>query len=56
MGGYVFIIIFILLGVFLGVTTRFFTGFGENLGWNRMKELGLDEDRSGDDEPDSRLK
>ena len=45
MGSYalVLIIILMILGILMGVTTRFYSGFGENIAKNCMKDLGLDD-------------
>lgn len=58
MNGYLILLILLMLmlGVFLGVTTRFFNNFGANLAKNRMNELGVDLPEMPEDETDERLR
>ncbi len=51
----ILLFIVVMLGLIVGVTTRFFNNFGANIARNRLKELGIDEEPD-DGETDSRLR
>lgn len=58
MNGYVliFIVIALIVGVLLGITTRFFNNFGANIARNRLDEMGVDLPQLPEDETDERLR
>ena len=52
----IILVIALILSMILGVTTRFFNTFGENIAKNRMEELGVDMPDQPEDETDERLR
>ncbi len=45
----VILLIFIILGMFVGVATRFYQNMGVNIGKNHMRDLGVEDTEDDQD-------